>query len=352
MEPTRPRFPIHWRPVFRSERPTLDRATRLRKVADLLALSKPAKTRLEWLLWYEANGRNVLATCRRFGISPKTFYKWRKVFRDDHLRSLEDRPKAPKARRTRELPREVELRIVALKREHIRYGKVKIATLYATRYGEPVSTWKVQKVIEAHRLYYHPAKQARVNRKRQRSGQRKKITELKTRPFPGFLLCLDTIVLYWGGLKRYLFTAVDKHAKVAFARMYTTKSTINSRDFLARLRYLLDGGIANVGHDNGSEFQGDFAKACRRLGIPQYHSRIKTPKDNATNERFNRTLQEEFIQLGNMGTDTTDFNHRLTEWLVEYNFHRPHQSLDYLSPMQFIQRYHPSLPMYPSSTLV
>jgi transposase InsO family protein len=41
----------------------------------------------------------------------------------------------------------------------------------------------------------------------------------------------------------------------------------------------------------------------------------------------------------------------MTEWLVEYNFRRPHQSLDYLSPINFIQKYQPLLPIYPSHTL-
>lgn len=328
-----------------------DHAGRQRKVAALLGLSKAARTRLEWMLWYEAHERNALATARRFGISPKTFYQWRGRFQEANLRTLEDRPRGPHRKRARELTREVELRVVALKRERIRYGKAKIATLYATKYGEPISTWKVQKVIEAHRLYYHPIKQARINRKRRRSVKRKRITDLQIKPLTGFLLCLDTVVIYWKSAKRYLFTAVDKHAKVAFARMYATKSTLNSTDFLARLRYLLGNQITNVGHDNGSEFQGHFAQACRRLGISQYHSRIKTPKDNATNERFNRTLQEEFIQLGNLTDDTIDFNRRLTEWLVEYNFRRPHQSLDYLSPIQFIHKHQPLLPITPSSTL-
>lgn len=70
----------------------------------------------------------------------------------------------------------------------------------------------------------------------------------------------------------------------------------------------------------------------------------------AVNERFNRTLQDEFISFGNMTADTAVFNHRLTEWLVEYNFRRPHQALGYLPPMNFTFKYHKVLPMYPSST--
>lgn len=36
--------------------------------------------------------------------------------------------------------------------------------------------------------------------------------------------------------------------------------------------------------------KGGFRVGCEKLGIPQYHSRVQTPKHNATNERFNRTI--------------------------------------------------------------
>jgi transposase InsO family protein len=328
------------------------RAVRLRKTAKVLNLSKAAHGRLDWLLWYEDHDQNALQTCRHFSIAPKTFWKWKKRFNEANLRALEELSKTPKKRKERAItPLQAE-RIIGLKKANIRYGKAKIATLYEADYHERISQWKVQKTIEKYRLYYQPQKQARINKKRRNSVKKKRITELKKLKRRGFLLCLDTIVIYWNGTKRYILTAIDSHSKLAFARMYTTKSTFNSRDFLYRLNHLLAGKIENVGHDNGSEFKKHFAQAAANLGITQYYSRIKTPKDNAMNERFNRTLQEEFLQLGNMSADTTMFNRKLTEWLVEYNFRRPHQTLGYMSPINFIYKHEGLLPMYPSSTCV
>lgn len=166
----------------------------------------------------------------------------------------------------------------------------------------------------------------------------------------GFLICLDTIVIYWGGVKRYIFTGIDAVSKIAFARMYVSKASYNGADFLKRLTFLLDGKIMNVGHDNGSEFQKHFSQACAKLGYAQYFSRPKTPKDNAVCERFNQTLRHEFLQLGNFNADPEPFNRRLTEWLVEYNFRRPHQTLGYLPPINYEARYLKVLPRYPSST--
>jgi transposase InsO family protein len=342
----------HIRGYFKPLRPisTKPRSVRLKTVADLIGISAPARRRLDWFLWHEEHGENALLTARHFGIAPKTFWKWKKRFNDANLRTLEELDRAPKKRKERAItPLQAE-RIICLKKAHIRYGKAKIATLYKEEYHETISQWKVQKTIEKYHLYYHPIKQARINKKRKNSVKRKKITDLKTKKRSGFLLCLDTVVIYWKSRKRFIFTAIDKHSKLAFARMYTTKSSFNSRDFLYRLHHLVNGKIENIGHDNGSEFKGHFADACLVMGIPQYHSRVKTPKDNATNERFNRTIQEEFVQLGNMTDDCAEFNRRLTEWLIEYNFRRPHQTLGYMSPINFIYKHEHLLPMYPSST--
>lgn len=79
---------------------------------------------------------------------------------------------------------------------------------------------------------------------------------------------------------------------------------------------------------------------------------MKTPKDNAGVERFNRTLEDEFIAMGHMMIDPDEFNRRLTEWIIEYNFKRPHQALGYSTPINFVFKRSPNLvlPMSPSST--
>jgi transposase InsO family protein len=132
--------------------------------------------------------------------------------------------------------------------------------------------------------------------------------------------------------------------------MYEKHSSYNSRDFLYRLNYLLEGKIENVQTDNGSEFLKHFDQACTKLNINHYFSRNHTPKDNAVLERFNRTIQEEFVNQGNFDLDCERFNRNLTEWLVEYNFRRPHQSLGYIAPINFQVKHLKLLPMYPSST--
>lgn len=312
-------------------------------------LSREAAQRLKWFDYYRNTGDASL-TCRHFDISRKTFYKWRARYDPHNLVTLEDRDRAPVQRRQREISPLQESRIVALRRERIRYGKMKLARRYEQRYGETISTWKIQKVIEKRNLYYNPVKTAKIAKKRRNSIKKRRITELKKKKRTGFLICLDVIVIHWNGCKRYIFTAIDHYSKIAFARMYTTKSSFNGQDFLQRLYVLFDQKIENLQTDNGSEFLGMFGKACEELGIAHYFSRVRTPDDNPVDERFNRTLREEFIQLGNFTPDPVRFNRDLTEWLVEYDFYRPHQTLDYMSPMEFHHTYHKVLPMYSSRT--
>ena len=104
--------------------------------------------------------------------------------------------------------------------------------------------------------------------------------------------------------------------------------------------------------DNGSEFAGEFEKACAQMNIKQIYSRVKQPKDNPALERFNRTLQEEWLELSEIGLDKIpEANLDLTQWLIEYNFNRPHQSLDYLTPIEYAHlHYFKVLPMYPART--
>jgi len=323
------------------------------RIAKSLKLSKTACLRLEWFIYYHTKAqKNALLTCRHYGISRKAFYKWKDRFSELNLRTLEDQSRAPHNTRQKEYTPLQYQRFLELRKQYIRYGKFKLLQKYQEKYPEDttISVWNIQCMIQASGLYYKPVKQAKINRKRQTAQKRKRITELKQKRIAGFLLCTDTMVKYWKSKKRYILTAIDKYSKIAFARMYTTHSSYNARDFLGRLYYLLDGKIKNIQTDNGSEFKRYFEKTCSQLNISQYYSRIKTPKDNAVCERFNRTLKGEFIQLGNMTDDTVLFNQRLTEWLIEYNFKRPHQTLDYMSPVNFSYKYHKVLPMYPSST--
>lgn len=346
------KWPLYLQDPWLKPYTPLKTTERWRRVAKILKVSKQARLRLEWIIYFY-EGHNVVQTARHFGISRKTFHKWWREFDIDNIysiRRLQDRSRAPYHVRQREITPLQQQRIIALRKKRIRYGKMKLAKIYKDEYGEIISSWKIQKVIEKYKLYYNPVKTAKVRRKRQRAQKKKRITEIQNIPWykkkAGYIICLDTITIHWTGLKRYIFTAIDKYGKFAYARMYKTKSSLNGEDFLYRLHYLLNGKVPRLGHDNGTEFEKYFKSACQKLNIEQYYNRVRTPKDNPENERFNQTLQYEFLALGAFDPDPEIFNKELTEWLIEYNFKRPHQSLGYRTPIEFSK----VLPMYSSLT--
>jgi hypothetical protein len=82
-------------------------------------------------------------------------------------------------------------------------------------------------VIRKLRLYPDRARQEKLARKQARARQRPKrrIIQPKKDSRPWFLFQIDTIVIYWDNLKRYIIEAVDHASKLGYARMYKTKSS-------------------------------------------------------------------------------------------------------------------------------
>jgi transposase InsO family protein len=152
------------------------------------------------------------------------------------------------------------------------------------------------------------------------------------------LFSLDTIVLYLFGTKRYILTAVAHTGKLAYARVYSRHTSAVAKDFLERLLYLVEGEVATILTDNGSEFAKHFEEACQSANIQRYWTRPKTPQDNPEAERFNRTLKEEWLNGGGWYQDLAAMNRSLTDWLILYNSLRPHQTLHYQTPLAYAEQ--------------
>mgnify|MGYP001577407376 FL=1 len=58
-------------------------------------LSRETKQRLRVLDWYRSHKENARWTCRHFGISPDTFYRWKRRYNPKALTTLESRPHRP-----------------------------------------------------------------------------------------------------------------------------------------------------------------------------------------------------------------------------------------------------------------
>lgn len=306
-------------------------------------LAPEALLKLEWIIFYYTLGKqNATTTALQFGTTRKTFHKWLKRFKKYDLTGLEEKSRIPTIKRHWEVTPEEERNIILLRKENMEYGKKKLKVLYKREYSETISTWKIERVIRMRKLYPDPKKHKKHYQKSIKSRQKVRIHEVKdainTVEEFGFLWHIDAIIIWWYGTRRIIFTALEDKTKIAYGRVYKTNSSGFAEDFLKRLTYLVKGKVEIMHSDNGSEFAGQFEKACKALNVLQIYSRPRTPKDNPALERFNRTIQEEWLDFSEVGLDhIQEANKDLTTWLIKYNSYRPHDSLDNKTPLEYAQ---------------
>ena len=104
-----------------------------------------AKARLKWMDHYRTY-RNAALTCRYFGISRQTFYRWKGRYNSRDLSSLEERSHKPKRLRRPSWSRELALAVLHLREQYPRWGKDKLAVLLRER-GWEVSTSMVGRIL-------------------------------------------------------------------------------------------------------------------------------------------------------------------------------------------------------------
>ncbi|MEI8143548.1 MAG: integrase core domain-containing protein [Candidatus Berkelbacteria bacterium] len=299
-------------------------------------LSEKAQLRLEWIIfYYTAGNENASLTAKHYGIARSKFYHWFSRFNDRRLELLEDKSSKPRNTRCWQPDPIVLVRMIKLRKEFIHWSKVKLSVVYKNRYGDNISSWQFQRVIERFNLY--PPRKKRIYAKNK--GKRQLIS-YDIRQKAEDLYSIDTKVLWLFGLKYYIITAVGHTGKLAYARAYRSHTSATAADFLERLEYLVGkDNLAIILSDNGSEFQKDFNETCGRKNIQRYYSRVRTPKDNPEVERLNKTLIEEWLNDGKCSENLDRFNKYITEWLIVYNNVRPHQTLQYLTPLQYAEKH-------------
>jgi transposase InsO family protein len=156
---------------------------------------------------------------------------------------------------------------------------------------------------------------------------------------PGYLGSQDTF--YVGTLKGvgriYQQTFVDTYSKVAFAKLYKTKTPITSADILNDkvLPFFesYDLQMLRILTDRGKEYCGkveqhDFELYLAINGIEHSKTKARHPQTNGICERFHKTILHEFYQITFRKKiyDTIEgLQEDLDTWINEYNFNRTHQ---------------------------
>ena len=116
------------------------------RLARIKELSREATKRLKWFDYYHSHGRNARLTCRYFGISPQTFYRWKRRYDPKHLDSLEDRSHRPQRLRQPTWSTEIAEAVLRLREEYPHRGKDKLVVLLHED-GYKVSTSMVGRIM-------------------------------------------------------------------------------------------------------------------------------------------------------------------------------------------------------------
>jgi transposase InsO family protein len=307
-------------------------------------ITSRAKVKLSWMDYYQKN-KNVRLTCRHFGISPDTFYRWKKRYRPKNLKSLEDNPKTRRPYRLRipTTPVIVVNRILQFRETYPRWGKEKIAVLLK-REGFDVSVSTVGRTIKRlkDRLILKEPKPNYISSKKRylkRAWAVRKPGNYSIR-YPGDLVQIDTLdVRPIPGIIRKQFTARDVISRWDVIEAYSTASALRAAFFLDTLIKRAPFKILAIQIDGGSEFKGEFEAECCKRNIRLFVLPPRSPKLNGYVERSNRTHTEEFYEVNDFSFDLLVLNQQLRDWEEVYNTIRPHQSLNYLTPLEYINQW-------------
>lgn len=88
--------------------------------------------------------------------------------------------------------------------------------------------------------------------------------------------------------------------------------------------------------DNGSEFTSAiFQDWLGNKGIEWVKIQKGKPQQNAIIERFNRTYREDILDA-NVFFSLEHANQVTEPWIIDYNNERPHQSLNFLTPNEYV----------------
>lgn len=89
--------------------------------------------------------------------------------------------------------------------------------------------------------------------------------------------------------------------------------------------------------DNGPEFIANTIKQwADEMGVEMYYIDPGSPWQNGKCESFNSVLRDELLN-GELFGSLLEAEVLLTSYKKTYNRHRPHSSLGYLSPMEFLE---------------
>lgn len=295
---------------------------------------------------------NVSKACKVMGVSRDTFYRYQELVADGGVDALINRSRrAPNVKNR--VDEETEAAVIRHATDFPAHGQARTSN-ELRKAGVFISGSGVRSIWLRNNLENFKKRLAALEAKVEQEGiilteqqvaalEQKKLDdeacgEIETH-HPGYLGSQDTF--YVGNLKGvgriYQQTFVDTYCKVAFAKLYTTKTPITSADVLndkvlpffesqelPMLRILTDRGTEFCGKVE----QHDYQLYLAINDIDHTKTKARSPQTNGICERFHKTILNEFYQVTfrkKLYDSLEELQKDLDEWLEYYNNERTHQ---------------------------
>ncbi|MET0019015.1 MAG: IS481 family transposase [Candidatus Thiodiazotropha sp. 6PLUC1] len=295
---------------------------------------------------------NVSKACKVMGVSRDTFYRYQELVQSGGLDSLIDKSRRSPNVKNRIDP-DIEQAVIESAIEYPAWGQQRTSNELRKK-GVFISGSGVRCVWLRNNLENFKKRLKALEDKVARDGiilsdaqvaalEKKKQDdeasgEIETH-HPGYLGSQDTF--YVGNLKGvgriYQQTFVDTYSKVAFAKLYTTKTPITSADVLndrvlpffeqqelPMLRILTDRGTEYCGRVDSHDYQLYLAIN----DIDHTKTKAMSPQTNGICERFHKTILNEFYQVTfrkKLYASLEELQKDLDVWIEYYNNERTHQ---------------------------
>lgn len=145
----------------------------------------------------------------------------------------------------------------------------------------------------------------------------------------------------------YMFVAIDRTAKLAFAKIYRRKTKENACDFLQDVLKKIPYVVNMILTDNGTEFTDIgknkeqkikahiFDRLCQKYKIEHRLTKVKHPWTNGQVERMNRTIKEATVKKYHY-VSFDQMQKHLDAFLLAYNIAKPLRALNFKAPIDFL----------------
>jgi len=282
------------------------------------------------ILSHGKDNSNVSKTCRYFGISRETYYKWKRDYEANGEVALINSKPCPENPKIRIAP-EIEEKIIHLRTTYY-LGQLRISWYLQRYHGIKVSPGGVYSVLKRNGLNKLPQNQ------RKRSMEQFKRYEKQV---PGHRIQIDVKFLFLSDksgrqVKRYQYTAIDDATRARALKIYPSHNQQCAVAFVDYVREKFPFRIHTIQTDNGHEFQAKFHWHCEDLAIRHLYIKKASPHLNGKVERSHLTDQNEFYQLLEY-KDDIDIEKKLKEWENFYNCRRPNGALKGKTPYEVLK---------------